>query len=259
MSGTIQVARAGHVATITIDNPTKRNAMSQAMWIAMGDAVLALSLESSLRCIVLRGAGLEAFGSGAEIDEFATLRASRVQALAFARHGHRAMHALRDCPVPTLAAIRGACVGGALELAAFCDLRICSDDSKFGVPSARLGATLAYAELEGLIRLAGPVTAAELLLEGRIIGAAEALAKGLVNRSIPSGQFEDEMAATIERICAGAPLAARWHKRFIARLRSGAALTEADIAEGYACFDTRDYKTGFEAFLAKTAPAFEGK
>lgn len=259
MVGSIQVARQGRVATITIDNPAKRNAMSQAMWIAMGDAVLALAGDSALRCIVLRGAGAHAFGSGAEIGEFATLRASREAALAFARHGHRAMHALRDCPIPTLAAIRGACVGGALELAAFCDLRLCSDDSRFGVPIARLGATLAYAELEGLVRLAGPVTATELLLEGRIIGAAEAQAKGLVNRSVAADDFEDEVAATVARICANAPLAARWHKRFIARLRSGVAPDEADIAEGYACFDTRDYHTGIAAFLAGTEPAFEGK
>jgi len=259
MIGTIQVAQDGPVATITIDNPAKRNAMSQAMWIAMGDAVLALSARSDLRCIVLRGAGDEAFGSGAEIGEFATLRASYDQALAFAQHGHRAMHAVRDCPVPTLAAIRGACVGGALELAAFCDLRICSDDSRFGVPIARLGATLAYAELEGLVRLVGHVTAAELLLEGRIIGAAEALAKGVVNRSVAADDFDEEVSASVGRICAGAPLAARWHKRFIARLRSGMPLDAADIAEGYACFDTRDYHTGFAAFLAKTEPDFEGK
>lgn len=259
MSGTIQVASTGHVATIVIDNPGKRNAMSQAMWIAVGDAVLELSTRADLRCIVVRGAGEEAFGSGAEIGEFATLRASREQALAFARHGHRAMHALRDCPIPTLAAIRGACVGGALELAAFCDIRLCSDDSRFGVPIARLGATLAYAELEGLVRLAGPVTAAELLLEGRIIGAVEAQAKGIVNRSIAPDLFEAEVDAAVSRICAGAPLAARWHKKFIARLRSDAPLTEADIAEGYACFDTLDYKTGFEAFLAKQEPQFLGK
>ncbi|WP_182111151.1 enoyl-CoA hydratase/isomerase family protein, partial [Comamonas testosteroni] len=131
MSGKITVARAGPVATITIDNEAKRNALSQAMWIDMGDAMEALAREADLRCIVLRGAGTQAFGSGADIEEFEAIRASREQAIAFARHGHRAMSAVRDCPVPTIAAIRGVCVGGGLELAAGCDLRIASDDARF--------------------------------------------------------------------------------------------------------------------------------
>jgi len=144
LSGTIIVTREDYLATVTIDNPGKRNAMSQSMWIAMGDAILALSAETSLRCIVLRGAGTEAFGSGADIDEFESIRATKAQAVAFARHGHRAMHAVRDCPIPTVAAIRGACVGGGLELAAGCDFRLTSDDGRFGVPITRLGAVLAY-------------------------------------------------------------------------------------------------------------------
>ena len=109
------------------------------------------------------------------------------------------------------------------------------------------------------MRLAGPATAAELLLEGRIVGAAEAQAKGLVNRSVAPEHFEDEVASSVARICGNAPLAARWHKRFVERLRSGLPLDEGDIAEGYACFDTRDYRIGFEAFLAKTEPVFEGR
>src|SRR5690606_28826552 len=141
------------------------------------------------------------------------------QATEFAHHVHGAMHRVRDCPVPTLAAIRGICVGGGLELAAVCDLRICSDDSRFGVPVARLGATLAYAELQGLQDLVGPSVALELLLEGRIFGADEALAKGLVGRVLPRADFDAEVEATIARICKGAPLSARWHKKFVRRLR----------------------------------------
>ncbi|MET0963963.1 MAG: enoyl-CoA hydratase-related protein [Noviherbaspirillum sp.] len=259
MSGMIQIERSGFVATVTIDNPSKRNAMSQAMWIAMGDAILGLSGDPQLRCIVLRGAGEAAFGSGADIDEFGQIRADKQQAIAFARHGHRAMHAVRDCPVPTLAAIRGACVGGGMELAAFCDMRVCSADSKFGIPIARLGATLAYAELEGLVRLAGLGTALELLLEGRIIGAQEAWVKGIVNRVIEPDLFEEELQKTVNRLVESAPLSARWHKKFVNRLRSAQPLAEADIAEGYACFDTEDYQVGYQAFLAKTTPAFKGK
>lgn len=259
MSGTIIVARDGHVATVTIDNAAKRNAMSQAMWVAMGDAVLALSAEPGLRCIVLRGAGTEAFGSGADIDEFEQIRASKAQAIAFGKHGHRAMHAVRDCPIPTVAAIRGVCVGGGLELAAGCDLRIASDDARFGIPIARLGAVLAYPELEGLVRLAGPQVALELLLEGRVIDAAEAYAKGIASRVIPVAQYEAELARTIARVVAGAPLSARWHKQFVERLRRPAPLTATELEEGYACFDTEDFVEGYRSFIDKRPPAFQGK
>lgn len=259
MSGSIRIERGDSVATVVIDNPGKRNAMNRAMWIAMGDAIETLCAEPALRCIVLRGAGDEAFGSGADIDEFESIRASKAQAIEFARHGHRAMHAVRDCPVPTVAAIRGACVGGGFELAAQCDMRLAADDARFGVPIARLGATLAYPELEGLVRLAGPTTALELLLEGRVIGAAEAYAKGLVNRVFAAADFDAEVARSVQRITGLAPLAARWHKRFVAKLRSGTPLSEDDLAEGYACFDTEDFRIGYRTFLDKTPPRFIGK
>jgi enoyl-CoA hydratase len=259
MTGTIRVERAGMSATVWIDNITKRNAMSEAMWIAMADALEELSASPDLRCIVLRGAGTEAFGSGADISEFAAIRADKQQARAYAERTHRAFRLVRDCPLPIIAAIRGACVGGGLELAAFCDMRICTNDSRFGVPIARLGAVLAYPELEGLVRVAGPDGALEILLEGRVLGAAEASAKGIVNRVVDVAAFDAEIAATVERICAGAPLSARWHKKFVARLRRGGPLGEAELEEGYACFETEDYRIGYRSFLAKEKPVFVGR
>ena len=259
MSGRITVEREGHLAKITIDNVAKRNALSQAMCVALYEAFEGLRSEADLRCIILRGAGEQAFASGADIDEFEAIRASKEAAIAFARHGHRAMHAIRDCPIPTLAAIRGACVGGGFEMAAFCDMRICTPVAKFGIPIARLGAVLAFPELEGLVRVAGPNTALELLLEGRVIGAEEAYAKGLVNRVVPAERFEEEIAATVERIMAGAPLSARWHKKFVERLRQGGPLSASELEEGYACYDTEDYVIGYRSFLAKTKPDFLGR
>ena len=259
MSGTIWVERADHVATVWIDNVAKRNALNQAMWIAVGDTFATLGEDTALRCIVLRGVGTEAFGSGADIEEFSTIRADPQQARAFARHTHRAFHAVRDCPVPVLAAIRGACVGGGLELASFCDMRICTPESRFGVPVGRLGAVLAYPELEGLVRLVGPNGALEVLLEGRVVGGAEALAKGMVNRVVPADAFDAEIDAAVQRICAGAPLSARWHKKFIAKLRSGLPLSPVDLEEGYACFETEDYGIGYRSFLSKEAPQFVGR
>lgn len=259
MSGQIRVERDGFVAIIHIDNPRKRNAMTQAMWIALGDALEELAGDATLRCLVIRGVGEAAFGSGADIEEFAVIRASKEQAVAFAKHGHRAMHGLRDFPVPTVAAIRGACVGGGLELAAFCDIRMSADNGRFGVPIARLGAVLAYPELEGLVRVAGPDGALRLVLEGDVIDAREALRMGLVHRVVPAEHFEDEVDATVTRILAGAPLSARWHKKFMRRIRENNRLTEAELAEGYACFDTEDYRIGYEAFLAKRQPQYLGK
>ena len=259
MTGSIRVDETEHVATVWIDNINRKNAISRSMWIALGDYFRQFASNSTLRCIVLRGAGSDAFASGADISEFATTRANREQATEFAHHVHRAMQLVHECPIPTLAAIRGVCVGGGLELATVCDLRICTDDSRFAVPIARLGATLAYAELRGLQDLAGPSVALELLLEGRTFDAAEALAKGLVGRVLPHTEFESETAATVSRICKGAPLSARWHKKFVRRLRESAALTAEEIAEGLACFDTEDYRTGYRTFLEKTEPHFIGR
>jgi len=259
MGGSIRVEREGPVATVVIDNPGKRNAMDQAMWIAMGDAVLGLQEDRSVRCIVLRGAGEAAFGSGADIEEFERLRSTKEQAIAFGRHGHRAMHAVRECAIPTVAAIRGVCVGGGLELAIGCDLRLASEDAKFGVPIARLGGVLAYPELEGLVRIAGPQVALELLLEGRILGADEALAKGVVSRVVPCAGFDAELRRTVERIVAGAPLSARWHKKFVRRLQDATPLTQHELGEGYDCFDTEDFAEGWRSFQDKRPPVFKGK
>lgn len=259
MNAHIRIEQTPQVATVWIDNTAKKNAISRAMWIALGEAFAGFSRSDSLRCIVLRGAGEDAFGSGADISEFSSTRANQEQATEFARHVHGAMAQVRDCPVPTLAAIRGICVGGGLELAAVCDLRVCSEDSRFSVPIARLGATLAYAELQGLQDLVGPSVALELLLEGRTFGAAEALAKGLVGRVLARADFEAETQATVQRICQGAPLSARWHKKFVRRLRSPAALAPHEIAEGLACFETEDYRIGYQSFLDKAPPRFVGR
>jgi len=158
-----------------------------------------------------------------------------------------------------VAQIHGVCVGGGLEIAGLADLRICGQSSRFGVPISRLGLVMAYAEIGALIRLAGEATALEILLEGRIFDAHEALAKGLVTRVVADDRVAAEARATAERIASGAPLVARWHKRFARRLRDPAALTPADIEDGYACYGSEDFRIGVQAFLAKTAPEFKAR
>jgi enoyl-CoA hydratase/carnithine racemase len=155
--------------------------------------------------------------------------------------------------------IHGACVGGGLEIAAMCDMRLCGESSRFGIPINRLGLTMAYGELQGLLALAGRAVTLEILLEGRMFDAQEALRKRLVNRVVPDAKVEEEAYALARRIAEGAPLVARWHKQFIERLSVTAQLTPEEWEEGFACFDTEDYRIGVEAFLSKTKPGFKGK
>jgi enoyl-CoA hydratase/carnithine racemase len=169
------------------------------------------------------------------------------------------MRSIGECRHPTVAMIHGVCVGGGLEVALMCDLRICGAGSRFGIPINRLGLTMGYGELAGLLAVVGPAVALEILLEGRIFGAQEAFDKGLVQRVVADDQVESEARAAAERIAAGAPLVARWHKQFIRRLSPTRELSDADWPEGYACFDTADFREGLAAFLAKREPRFRGK
>lgn len=260
MSDAILVQRDGDIATVTLSNPEKLNAVTRGMWERLGEAMRELSADEALRCVVLRGAGDQAFAAGADISEFARERADAGRARGYGALVHGTMQAVAGCRHPTVALIRGPCVGGGLEIASQCDLRICGASSRFGVPIKNLGLTMAYGELEGLLAVAGKAVTLELLLEGRVFDAAEALQKGLVSRVVADDKVEEEAYAAARRIAAGAPLAARWHKRFLRRLEmKGPHLTSEEWNEGFACFDTEDYRIGVEAFLAKQAPRFKGR
>lgn len=257
-SEAILVRRDGAIVTVILNRPDKLNALNLPAWQRLGEVMHELGADRSVRCIVIRGAGDKAFAAGADISEFSNERATSAQAEAYDRVVNCATSGIIDCPHPVLAMIKGACAGGGLELAAMCDLRICGTSSRFGVPINRLGFTIAYPELSGLLALVGRAVALEILLEGRIMGAEEAYAKGLVTRVVPDDKVEEEGYAAARRIADGAPLVNRWHKRFIRRLESGEKLTPADVAENYACYDTEDFRTGVAAFLAKKKPEFKG-
>lgn len=259
----ILCARDGSVATVTLNRPDKLNALTKPMWQDLGQAMRALSADDSLRCIVLRGAsdanGRKAFAPGNDIAEFATERSDAAQGAAYGDVLHGALGAIADCRHPTVALIEGVCVGGGLEIAALCDLRICGQSSRFGVPINKLGLTMAHAELAALVQLAGRAVALEMLLEGRVFGATEALDKRLVHRVVADDAVEAEAYATASRIAAGAPLVARWHKQFLREIESGAPLSEAQRLQGFRCYDSEDFQIGYRAFLAKTAPVFVGR
>jgi len=255
----ILVRRDGHIATVTLNRPDKLNAMTKAMWQGLGDAMEELGADDTLRCIVLRGAGGRSFSPGNDIAEFATDRSNPAQAKAYGEILHRTLQVLCGCRHPTVALIEGICVGGGLEIAGSCDVRICGDSSRFGVPINRLGLVMAYPELAALVRLAGRSVALEILLEGRVFGAAEAREKGLVTRVVPDDRVEEEAYAAARRIADGAPLVARWHKKFAERLEDPTPLTQQELDEGYACYGTEDFRIGYRSFLSKTKPEFEGR
>jgi len=255
----IDASKDGAIATVVLDRPDKLNALTKGMWQALGEAILRLSADGALRCIVVRGAGDRAFSPGNDIAEFAHERANSAQARIYGAVMHATAHALAHCPIPLVAQIHGVCVGGGLEIAALCDLRICGESSRFGAPIKNLGLVMAYAEMAPLVRLVGSDVALEILLEGRIFDAAEAKAKGLVTRVVPDDQVAAEAAATAVRIAEGAPLVARWHKKFARRLADPTPISAAEADECFECFDTEDFRAGYAAFLAKRRPQFNGR
>lgn len=255
----VLVQRDADIATVILNRPEKLNALTKPMWRRIGEVMRELSADDAVRCVVVRGAGEKAFAPGNDIAEFATERANAAQARAYGEIHLAALAALRDCRHPTAALIKGICVGGGLEIAAACDLRICGASSRFGIPIGRLGLAAGYEEISTLLGVVGRAGALELLLEGRVFGAEEALQKGLVTRVVADDQVEAEAYAAARRIADGAPLAARWHKKFIRRLDDPRPLTAEELDEAYRSYDTEDFQVGYQSFLAKVPPKFKGR
>jgi len=259
MSDLILVERSGSIATVVLNRPDKLNAMNKPMWAALGPVIDRLSSDDDLRCVILRGAGERAFCPGADIKEFDTERSNSAQAADYARLIRAVADGLWHFRHPLVAQIHGICVGGGLLLASLCDIRICGESSRFGVPVKNLGLVEAYAEMLPLVRLVGADVALEILLEGRVFGAAEARDKRLVTRVVNDDQVAAEAMASAGRIAQGAPLVARWHKKFARRLAEGTAISEAENRECFECFDTEDFRIGKAAFLAGVKPDFVGR
>jgi enoyl-CoA hydratase len=255
----ILLERTDRIATVTLNKPDKMNALDLGMWRQLAETFESLSADDTVRCIILRGAGEKAFSAGADIEEFERERNSAQKSRAYSRVTQAALAAIADCRHPTIAQIHGACVGGGLEMATMCDMRICGASSRFGVPINRLGLVVSYEELRGLVALAGKAGTLEILLEGRVFGAEEALKKNLINRFVADEDVAQEVASTAKRISHGAPLVARWHKKFINRMLEGTPLTDGELDEAHLCFDTEDFRIGWKAFLEKARPDFVGR
>ena len=256
----VHVHLDGAIATVTLDHPGRLNAITVRMWQMLRDHFARLSADASLRCVVVRGAGGH-FAAGADIREFPQERAG----LDGVMHYHRqviapALQAVTDCVHPVVAAIEGVCVGGGLEIASRCDLRLAARGARFGAPINRLGFPMAPDEMRGLLELAGRAVTLEILLEGRVFDADEARAKGLLTRVVAADALESELAATVARLCAGAPRAARLNKWTAARLGADPApLSDAEWRHCFAYADGPDHRQGVQAFLQGTDPVFTGE
>jgi enoyl-CoA hydratase len=248
----------GDIATVTLSHPGKLNAIDVGMWRALAGAFAAFAQDESLRCVIVRGAKGN-FAAGADIEEFATVRSTMAQGLAY----HTdiiagALDAIADCPHPTVAAIEGVCVGGGLEIACACDLRIAARNTRFGIPINRLGFPLAPGEMKHLLQLVGRATTLEILLEGRVFDAESALQKRLVHRIVDDAQTDAQ--ATAKRIAAGAPSAARMNKFLARRLAPEPdALTPQELEAAFSFLESEDYREGVESFLEKRTPRFTGR
>ena len=260
MSELISVRRKSSIATVIINNPKRRNALNRDAWVALTEVMTEISNDSSLRCVILRGAGDKAFAAGADIAKFPAERANAEQAAVYGTDTGLALEALICCPHPIIAMIQGACTGGGLEIACCCDIRICNESARFGIPINRIGHPFAYPELAPVLHVAGRAAVLELVIEGRIVDSDWAASRGLVNRVVPDDKLEEEIAKTAANIADAAPLSIRGTKKFVNRLMlEPAALSKLEIAESYTACDSDDYAEGVNAFLGKRKPQFRGR
>lgn len=251
----------GAAGWITFNNPAKRNAMSYDMWLGLDIALKEFIADPAVRVIVLKGAGDKAFVSGADIGEFKEKRANPEAVAEYNKVSVTIVTKLLECPKPTIAMIRGFCMGGGLGTALTCDLRICSDDSKFGIPAGKLGVGYKYAALKRLVDIVGPANTAEIFYTARQFDAQEAKDMGLVNRVLPVDKLEEYVANYVKTIGQNAPLTLKAVKVCLNEIarddhQRDMALCDRVVDE---CFASRDYEEGRTAFMEKRRPVFTGR
>lgn len=261
MSDALLLHREPPLAWLLVNRPQARNALSAAVWDGLADAITALSADTEIRAIILRGAGEQAFISGADISEFRALRADAAATAAYDQRSGRAWAALMRAPQPVIAMIHGFCFGGGVAVALACDLRLASDDARFAVPATKLGLSYPFESVERLVHVVGPTHAADILLSARTLDSAEALHMGLINRSVAKAELEQTTRAYALAIAAGAPLTVAAHKRAIREsLRAPADRDMTGLREAMRhCFDSADYQEGIAAFLEKRPARFQGR
>ena len=255
----VTASREAGVVTVTLDHPSRLNVLDMAGWDALGALFEELAADDSVRCVAITGAGGRAFSAGSDIGAFGAQRSTPEQVTRYAAAVHRGLRGVYDCPHPTVAVVRGVCVGGGLIIAACCDVTVCGESSRFGAPVNRLGATMAYEEMAPLLAAAGAGAVLEILLTGDLVDAHRAREMGLVNRVVPDEGVAEAGAGIARTIAKGAPLVNRWHKAFVRRMADPRPLAEEERVEAYEAFRTRDYGEGTAAFMEKREPRFSGE
>jgi enoyl-CoA hydratase len=252
--------KEGSVGYMTFNNPEKLNAVSLEMWDAASRIMSDFAADDAIRVVVITGAGGKAFVSGADISRFENERSNEEQQARYNEIVAKANDSLYSFPKPTIAMIRGYCIGGGLGLAVCCDLRICSDNSRFAIPAAKLGLGYGYTGIKRLADLVGPSFAKEIFFTARQFDAAEAQTMGLVNRVMPADQLETYVKNYADTIGGNAPLTVNAVKFIANQTVADEGKRDlkrcADLVKG--CFDSKDFIEGRRAFMEKRKPAFTG-
>ena len=260
-SDKILAKKDGAIGSLIFNNPEKRNAFSLDMSIAAADVLEDFAADDAIRVVVLSGTGDKAFVSGGDISKFEKARATKEDVEKYNQTGARFRTLLRGLGKPTIAMIRGYCLGGGMAIALNCDLRFCSDDAQFGIPAAKLGIGYGAEGLTQLVNLVGPSAAKDILFSGRRCQAAEALRLGIVNHVAAPHELEAFVTAYANTLAVNAPLSILAAKRVIDEIVKDAAKRDQALCDRVvaACFASQDYIEGRHAFMEKRKPAFTGR
>ncbi len=257
----ILVTQDGAIASVVFNRPRVRNAISLAMWSEIARVVSGLGKDDAVRAVVFRGAGTEAFASGADISEFQENRKDTATALRYNAQTEAAYAAIRECPKPTVAMIYGFCMGGAMAIAMACDLRFAAAGARFGIPAARLGIIYGADAVQQLVDLVGPACAKDILYSGRTVSDQEALAMGFIQRLLPPAELEPYTYDYLRKVADNAPLSVRGAKVTIESCLKGLTEERRRRLQELAleAFESEDYREGTRAFLEKRPPRFQGR